>query len=82
MTPPIDVTIAGSNFVAGATVTFEKGIGGPPKASTVVVVDANTITATLTVKKGGPPVDRVWDVVVTNPDLRSGRQVGGFTVNP
>ena len=80
--PPIDVTIAGSNFVAGATVTFEKGIGGPPKASTVVVVDANTITATLTVKKGGPPVDRVWDVVVTNPDLRSGRQVGGFTVNP
>ncbi len=78
----IDVTITGSGFEAGADVTFENGSGPTPSASNIVVVDASTITATVTAKSGGPPRDRVWDVRVTNPDGSSGVLVGGFTVTP
>lgn len=76
----IDVTISGTGFVAGASVIFENGSGPAPTASNVVVVGANTITATVTAKSGGPPRNRVWDVVVTNPDGSSARLAGGFTV--
>lgn len=76
------VTITGSNFAAGDSVTFENGEGPAPTASNVVVLDANTITATVTAKVGGPSRNRVWDVVVTNPDGQSGRLVDGFTVTP
>ena len=77
-----DVTITGSGFVTGAEVTFEDGQGPAPTASNIVVVDGNTITATITAKSGGPPRDRVWDVRVTNPDGSSGVLVDGFTVTP
>ena len=43
-------TIAGSGFVAGAEVTFENSKGSAPTASNVVVVDANTVTATVTAR--------------------------------
>jgi hypothetical protein len=78
----VNVTITGSDFAAGASLTFENGNGPAPSASNVVVVDSNTITATLTAKGGGPPRDRVWDVAVTNPDGQSGRLIQGFTVTP
>ena len=76
----IDVNIAGSGFAAEADVTFENGQGPAPTASHIVVVDSNTITATVTAKSGGPPRNRVWDARVTNPDGSSGVLVGGFTV--
>ncbi len=66
----ISVTITGSGFVAGATVTFEDGKGLTPTASDVVVVDANTITATITAETDGPRRDR-WSLRVTNPDSSS-----------
>jgi hypothetical protein len=78
----VDVTITGSGFVVGAEVTFENGQGPAPTVSNIVVVDANTITATVTAKSGGPPRDRVWDVRVTNPDGSSGVLIDGFTVTP
>ena len=80
----VDVTIIGSGFATGADVTFENASGPTPTASNVVVVDANTITATVTVKSGGPPRNRVWDVRVTNPDGSSGVLMDGFgfTVTP
>lgn len=71
------VTISGSGFAAGMAVSFEGGSGPPPTASNVTVLDADTITATITVKSGGPGRDRVWDVRVG-----SGVLVGGFTVLP
>lgn len=78
----VAVTITGSGFAAGAGVSLENGSGPAPDVSNVVVVDANTITATISVRGGGPPRARVWDVRVTNPDGATDVLVGGFTVNP
>ncbi len=76
----IEVIITGTGFVTGADVTFENGSGPAPTVSNVTVVDANTITATVTAKSGGPPRDRVWDVRVTNLDGSSEVLIDGFTV--
>ncbi len=74
----IDVTISGSGFQAGATVTFENG-SGPALSANVTSVDGTTIEATVTVhKKAKRGVS--WDVRVTNPDSSSDVLVGGFTV--
>ena len=75
----VDVTILGSNFAAGAQVSLTGG-SGPIKVSNVFVVDDSTITATIITKDGGPPRDRVWDVIVTNLDGSSGILIDGFTV--
>ena len=76
------VTITGSGFVSGATFALENGSGPAPDISDVVVVNGSTITAVITVKNGGPPRDRVWDVRVTNPGGSTDVLVGGFTVTP
>jgi hypothetical protein len=73
----VGVTIKGAGFVNGMGVTFENGSGAPPTASKVTVVDANTITADVTVKKGGPKSTRFWDVRVG-----SGELFDGFMVLP
>ena len=62
------VTITGTNFVTGATVL----IGGVA-ATTVVVSNATTITATT-----GARVAGLVNVVVTNSDLQTGTLVSGF----
>ena len=76
----VDVTISGSGFVTGASVSLSGGKGPTPSVSNVVVVDGDTITATITTKTGGPPRDRSWDVTVTSPDGSSDTLVDGFTV--
>ncbi len=76
----VGVVISGSGFVGGATVSFENGSGPAPTASSVVVADANTITATVSVSGTGPKGSRVWDVRVTSPGGASGVLVNGFTV--
>jgi hypothetical protein len=77
----IDVTITGSGFQPGATVTFENGSGPAPVAEvTYVSPDGFTIEATITAPGGGPPGTRVWDVRVTNPDDSTGMLTAGFTV--
>jgi hypothetical protein len=68
------VIITGSGFAAGMQVSFENGSGQRPTATSVTVVNANTITANVTVRSGGGR-DRVWDVRVG-----SGVLPGGFTV--
>lgn len=77
----IQLTIAGAGFVPGATVSFEKGDGPAPTASSVVLVNSATITATVSAKNGGPPRISRWDVRVTNPDGVSGA-LNGLTVVP
>lgn len=78
----VAVQITGSGFAAGADVAFENGSGPAPSASDVVVVDGGTLTATVTIKGGGPPRNRVWDVRVTNADGSTGVLSRGFTVTP
>ncbi|HEY94331.1 MAG TPA: S8 family serine peptidase [Dehalococcoidia bacterium] len=78
----ISVTITGSGFTIGADVSFKNGAGPTPAVKNIVVVDINTITATVTTKSGGPPKTRTWDVQVTNPDGSSAVLIGGFTVTP
>jgi hypothetical protein len=63
------VTINGSNFVSGATVT----IGGTA-ATGVSVSNSTTITATTPAHAAG-----AVNVVVTNPDAQSGTLTNGFT---
>jgi hypothetical protein len=63
------VTINGANFVTGATVSF----GGTP-ATSVVVVNASTITATTPAHAAG-----AVNVVVANPDTQTGTLSNGFT---
>jgi hypothetical protein len=63
------VTISGTGFVAGATVTF-----GGTTATGVVVNSSTTISATTPAHAAG-----AVNVVVTNPNLQSGSLVNGFT---
>lgn len=62
------VTITGSGFESGATVTF-----GGAAATNVNVVSATTITATTP-----PHASGVVAVAVTNPDNQSGTMAGAF----
>ena len=63
------VTITGTNFASGATVTF-----GGTAASNVVVVNGTTITATTPAGGAGAVT-----VTVTNPGSQSGNLANGFT---
>jgi RHS repeat-associated protein len=63
------VTITGTNFQAGATVSL-----GGVAATGVTVTPPNTITATTGAHAAGPV-----NVVVTNPDSQSGTLANGFT---
>ncbi len=73
----VSVTITGSGFAAGMSVGFENGSGPVPVASEVVVVNPNTITATVTIPAGGGRRPRSWDVRVSSAVLPR-----GFTVLP
>lgn len=63
------VTLTGTDFVAGATVTFD-GFA----ATSVTVVSSTTITATTPADASGPA-----DIIVTNPDGQNDSIVAGFT---
>jgi len=63
------VTIAGSNFKAGATVTF-----GGAAASNVTFISSSQITCTTP-----PHYPATVDVAVTNPDSQSGTLLRGYT---
>jgi hypothetical protein len=76
------VTVTGRNFVRGATLKFENGVGSVPRALNVVVQDPRQIKATVSVPFGRVPRTSVWDVVVTNPDGSRGVLARGFTVTP
>lgn len=64
-----DVTISGSNFQSGATITFD-GIS----ATDIVFVGSGTLTAKTPAHAAG-----MVDVMVTNPDTTSDTLVNGFT---
>ena len=67
-----NVSINGTSFVAGATVT----IGGQP-ATGIAVPNANQVTATVPAL----PAGSVYDVTVANPDGTNGTLVKGFVAD-
>ncbi len=70
------VTISGTGFRSPASVAFsDLGTGGA--ATSVVVVNANTITAVAPAHAAG-----LADVVVMNPDQQTGTLRGGYTYLP
>jgi hypothetical protein len=73
----MNVTITGTGFTSGIAVGFENGTGPAPTIKNVNVVDAQTITATVSVKNGGGKQPRVWDLRVG-----SGVLFRAFTINP
>ena len=78
----VDIMINGTGFVSGASITLTNGSGPTPAVSNVVVLDGNSITATITAKNGGPPRSSTWDVSITNLDSSNDVLVPGFTVIP
>ena len=58
------VTITGTGFAPGISVSFSSGNGARPSASNVVVQSSTTITALVTVKKGRTNGDTVWNLKV------------------
>ena len=66
------ITITGTDFVAGATVT----IGGTT-CSSPVVLSATSIQCTAPARTAG-----TYDIVVTNIDTQTGTGVGLYTYNP
>jgi len=71
----IDVTVTGSNFVSGATVTFS-GTGITKNSTTFT--DSSHITVNITISPSATVSSR--DVTVTNPDAQSDTCVGCFDV--
>src|SRR5262249_49508358 len=67
----LGVTITGTNFASGATMTL-----GGTAAAAVTVVSPTSITATTPAHSAGPV-----DVVVTNSDGGTGSLPGGFRYN-
>jgi uncharacterized protein YodC (DUF2158 family) len=76
------LSIAGSGFMPGASVSITSGEGPAPTVSGVELQDGSSLTAQVQIKGGGPPRTRYWHVVVTNPDGATAVLPGGFAVTP
>ncbi len=74
-------TISGTGFGADAQVGLSNGKGPTPDLTSVSVVSSTTITATITIKPGGPRRPRLWDLTVTSGGS-SATLPGGLTVLP
>lgn len=74
----VDITsLAGANFVNGATVKLNRTGYPDINAGSVSVVSANQITCTFNL--AGATAGQ-WNVAVTNPDGKNGMLANGFTV--
>lgn len=79
----VDITISGTGFQSGASISFSGGSGPAPEASSIVVsADGLIMTANVFAKAGGPPRERYWDMTVTNPDGTSVTLEQALTVLP
>lgn len=73
------VVVNGSNFVSGASVSFENGGGPGPNVTGVVFVNSSQLNVAVSIPSNGPKRTVVWDVRVTNPDSSTGVGAGMFT---
>ncbi len=60
------ITITGTGFVDGATLSFQNGSGKTPSVSSLLVKSSTTIEAMVSVSGKGKKGDRTWQLVVTN----------------
>jgi hypothetical protein len=63
-----NITLSGTAFANGATVTFEGAEGTPPQVIGIEVVNANTIVIAVNSAVAAGASTQVWDVRVTNPN--------------
>jgi hypothetical protein len=75
----VSVSITGSNFQSGATVTFTIG-GKTVPGEKVVVVSPTQITCDFPIPHQGWAKNDLWDVTVANPDGQSATLPACFTV--
>ena len=73
-----NILVSGNNFMQGAVVTLKTTGQKDIVLSQVVVRDTHSISGTITVPAGSKPGSR--DLVVTNPDGKSGIKSAAFTV--
>jgi hypothetical protein len=71
----VNLTLSGTAFANGATVSFEGGQGTAPKVTGTQVVNANTMVIVVNTVVDAGLSTQVWDVRVTNPN-------GTFAVLP
>ncbi len=76
------MTISGSGFQSGATVTFEGGQGIASEATVLLVLNAKTIVLRVNVRADAAFGPQAWDVRVTNPDGSTAVLSDAFTVIP
>jgi hypothetical protein len=76
------VSVEGSGFELGATVTLENGPGQPPLVRSVALFDETLLVVDIEVRRGGPKRLRSWDVVVQLADGTVARMAGGLTIVP
>lgn len=60
--------VTGTGFAQGITLAFQGGDGPAPRVGQVTRDNSTQLSATVEIRSGGPPRDRLWDVRVTNPD--------------
>jgi hypothetical protein len=77
----VNVTLSGTAFANGATVSFEGAEGTAPQVTGTQVVNANTIVITVNAAVDTGATTQVWDVRVTNPDNTFVVLQNAFTVN-
>ena len=76
---PVQITnLSGLNFIAGATVKLAKAGQADINATNVLVVSSTKITCTFDITNAAPGA---WDIVVVNPDTKSGTLSQGFTAS-
>jgi hypothetical protein len=77
----LNLTLSGTAFANGATVSFEGGQGAAPQVTATQVVNANTIVITVNALVDAGLGTQVWDVRVTNPNGTFVVLPDAFTVN-
>lgn len=76
----VNVTISGTAFANGATVSFEGAGGTAPQVTGIEVVNANTIVIAVNATVGADSTTQVWDLRVTNPNNTFAVLPNAFTV--
>ncbi|HEY3157662.1 MAG TPA: S8 family serine peptidase [Vicinamibacterales bacterium] len=75
--------ITGTGFAAGARVAFVNGTGGQtPRVLGVTGNSSTQLTATVEIRAGGTKRNRLWDVMVTNPDGATAVGARLLTITP
>jgi hypothetical protein len=64
----VNLTLSGTAFANGATVSFEGGQGTAPQVTGIEVVNANTIVIAVNAVVDAGLGTQAWDVRVTNPN--------------